>query len=138
MTNTTETVAIEYLSSRYSYICWDDASRVELHREFHARLRRNLSSGRWAVAIVGSEQWMSSAAIGDGITSATAALLTRCKTKAEAEAIAAAANDLEPGLLPGQGFRWVYQALPYRRDDYIGSQNRQRGQRRDCDRRIAR
>jgi len=80
---------------------------------------------------------MSSAAIGDGITSATASLVTRVDTRTEAEAIAAAANDLQPGLLPGNGFAWVYAAVPYRIEDYLNQQAQQNG-RRKCDRRIAR
>ncbi len=132
-------LAIEYLERVVPYIKWKGKSRVELHREFHARLsaRRNLSSGTWAVAIVGSKQWMSNAAIGDGITAATSAMVTRCATEEEAEAIADAANDLEPCCLPGQGFAWVYRAKKYAKKDYIGSQNWGRNQRRDCDRRIA-
>ena len=99
-------------------------------------MNANLSSGRYAVACVGSRQWMSSAAIGDGVTSATSALVTRCKTRVEAERIAAELNASQPTLLPGQGFAWVFEAVPYRHTDYIGRQNRERGQTRDCDRRI--
>ncbi len=134
--NTTETVAIEYLTRHFPSISWANKDRPELHSEFWARLRRNINSGRWAVAIVGSRQWMSSAGIGDGITSAAAALITRCATKAEAEAIADAANDLNPGLLPGQGFAWIYAAVPYDITDYL-SEQAQRNGRRKCDRRIA-
>ena len=100
-------------------------------------MTKNLDSGRFAVAIVGSRQWMSSAAIGDGITTATMALVTRCDSRAEAERIAGEENAKQPAILPGQGFAWVYAAVPYRRSDYIGRQNRERGQNRNCDRRIA-
>jgi hypothetical protein len=65
-----------------------------------------------------------------------AALVTRCKTKREAEEIAAVANDLQPELLPGQGFAWVYEAAPYDITDYL-SQQAQRNGRRKCDRCIS-
>ncbi len=135
MANTTETIAIAYMTRYWPGIRWEEYDRVSLHREFFARLPKEIDRGRWAVAITGSRQWRFSAAIGDGITSATASLLTRCETEEEAEAIADAANDLQPSLLPGQGFAWVYQAMPYRIEDYL-SQQSQRNGRRKCDRRI--
>lgn len=136
--NTTETVAIaiEYMNRRWPGIHWERMNRAELHREFFARLPRELNRGSWAVAIVGSKQWGCDMAIGDGITSAMSALVTRCKTQQEAEDIAATANDLQPGLLPGQGFAWVYVAHRYDITDYL-SQQAQRNGRRKCDRRIA-
>jgi hypothetical protein len=98
---------------------------------------QNLSSGRYAVACVGSRQWMRESAIGDGITAATMALVTRCETHETAREIAQALNDAQPAILPGQGFAWVYEAVLYRRNDYIGQQNIDREQTRDCDRRIS-
>lgn len=136
MVNTTETVAIEYMARRWPGINWAEKNRIELHEEFFRRLPRELNRGRWAVAIASSKQWRSSAAIGDGITSAAVALVTRCETRQDAEAIAAAANDLQPGLMPGQGFAWVYEAVRYDIADYL-SQQAQRNGRRNCDRRIA-
>lgn len=115
-------------------------TRFEARKALHAEISRkqNIDNGRWAVAIVGSKQWMSEAAIGDGITTATMSLVTRCQSKAEAEELADKLNDLEPGLLPGQGFAWVFAAVKYTKTDYISRQNVQRGQIRNCDRRIAR
>lgn len=111
-------------------------SRSEAREALHKSIRVNVSSGRWAVACIGSKQWMSEAAIGDGITSATSSLVTRCETREEAESLAEKMNDLEPGILPGQGFAWVFAAVKYSKSDYIGSQNWDRNQRRDCDRRL--
>lgn len=135
--NTTETVAIEYMSKRWPCIRWETKDREELQREFFARLSVELDRGPWAVAVTGSRQWMSNAAIGDGITSATAALVTRCETREEAEAIADAANDLQPGLLPGKGFAWVYTAMEYDITDYLSQQDQRNG-RRSHFRRISR
>jgi hypothetical protein len=134
--NTSETVAIEYMARRWPHIDWTRKDRFELHREFFARLPRNYDTGKWAVAVKGYKQWGSSGAIGDGITSATASLLTRCETQAEAEAIADAANDLQPGLLPGQGFAWIHEAVRYDITDYLSRQDLRNG-RRKCDRRLA-
>ncbi len=134
--NTSEPVAVEYMQRHYPSIRWEEMGRVELSREFFARLPRNLDSGRYAVAVVGIKEWMRSSAIGDGITSASAALLTRCDSKREVEEIAAVANDLQPGLMPGQGVAWVYAALPYDITDYLSQQALRNG-RRKCDRRIA-
>lgn len=96
----------------------------------------NLSSGRWAVARVGMKGWDRDFAIGDGITSAGMALLTRCPTSKEATALADAWNDAQPNVLPGSPSVFIYAARKYVRHDYIDSQNIGRNQCRDCDRRI--
>ena len=101
------------------------------------KTNQNLSNGRFAVACVGYRGWRRDSAIGDGITAATMALVTRCETMAEAEAIAQARNDAQPGVMPGDHVP-VFEAVRYRKQDYIGSQNAGRGQTRDCDRRIYR
>jgi len=100
------------------------------------KLPRTLSIGRWAVAIVGMRAWRRDSAIGDGYTTATAALLTRCETEGEAVALAARWNAAQPAVLPGSQAVFVYASMPYRRADYIGRQNLSRYQARDCDRRI--
>lgn len=99
-------------------------------------IQQNLSTGRYAVALVGYRGWRRDSAIGDGITSATSALVTRCRTKAEAVRIAAELNESQPSVMAGSPDVPVYQALPYRRDDYLSRQDRANGSR-DVDRRIA-
>ena len=98
----------------------------------------NLSTGRYAVALVGYRGWGRDSAIGDGITAATMALVTRCETMAEAEDIAQTRNDAQPGIMPGSQDIPVFEAVKYQKLDYIGSQNAGCGQTRDCDRRIYR
>lgn len=98
---------------------------------------RNLSSGRWAVALVGWRQWRQDAAAGDGITTALHALVGRYDTREEAEAEAARLNDAQPGTPPGAPSVPEFDARPYRVDDYLSRQQREQGQRRACDRRIA-
>lgn len=98
---------------------------------------RNLDKGRWAVAIVGMRGWRRDGVIGDGITAALNALLTRCSSKAEAVRLAQAWNDAQPGVLPGSPDVFVYEARPYRCSDYIGSQELHRHGARECARRIA-
>lgn len=99
-------------------------------------IRQNVTSGKWAVAITGWRGWRRDAAIGDGITSATAALVTRCETKAEAVELAAALNGEQPTILPGTPDVPVYEARRYNKSDYIGRQARLQNGNRDCDRRI--
>lgn len=99
-------------------------------------ITQNLTTGRYAVALVGYRGWRRDSAIGDGITSATSALVTRCATKAEAAAIARDLNDAQPCVMPGSQDVPVYQALAYHRTDYLSRQDRDNGNR-DVDRRIA-
>lgn len=113
----------------------ENEKRVENRKRLHS-LPRNLSSGRWAVACVGMRGWMQDMAIGDGITSALQSLFTRCETREEAEKLAEELNEAEPGVMPGSPSVFVFEAMPYKKTDYIGSQNRDRGQTRDVDRRI--
>lgn len=47
-------------------------------------LKQNVDAGTYAVAIVGYQAWRRDMAIGDGITSATSSLVTRCRTLKEA------------------------------------------------------
>lgn len=100
-------------------------------------MNQNLSSGKWAVAVVGLRGWMRESALGDGITNALNALVTRMGTRQEAEAVAAKLNSATMAILPGGSDVCVYESRPYRRADYIGSQQLANGQNRDCDRRIA-
>ena len=100
------------------------------------KVPQNVSSGRYAVALVGFRGWRRDSAIGDGITAATMALVTRTETQAEADRLAAELNDAQPGVLPGSPDVPRYEAGRYNKTDYIGQQNRDRGQTRDCDRRI--
>lgn len=116
-------------------------TRYEARIALHAEIMRtqNLTSGRWAVAVVGRQEWMRRSAIGDGVTSATMSLVTRCETKQEAEELADRLNDLEPGVMPQSGSSaWIFEAVPYKKTDYISGQNVRRSQTRDCDRQIAR
>ena len=99
-------------------------------------INQNVTSGKWAVAQVGWRGWRRDAAMGDGITSALNALLTRCETKEEAVALAAELNDEQPPVRAGSNDVPVYEARPYRKADYIGRQAREQNQSRDCDRRI--
>lgn len=99
-------------------------------------LKQNLGSGKWAVALVGWSGWCRQMAIGDGITRATIALVTRCETSDEAERIAAELNDAQPGVLPGSPDVPVFESRKYDKMDYISDQDRRNGSR-NCDRRIA-
>jgi hypothetical protein len=97
---------------------------------------QNVTSGRWAVAIVGMKGWCRDSAIGDGITRATKALVTRCQSKKEAEELAQKWNDAQPGIMPGSQDVFVYEAVAYSKADYISQQDQRNGMR-DCDRQIA-
>lgn len=101
---------------------------------FH--ISQNVSSGHYAVALTGYRGWHRDSAIGDGITSATAALVTRCDSKAEAEAVAEEMNAQHAEPRPGSQDVPVYDARPYVRDDYMSRQAKQNN--RSCDRRIVR
>jgi hypothetical protein len=99
--------------------------------------KQNLTSGKYAVALVGYRGWGRDSAIGDGIKAALRALVTRCGTMAEAEAMAARLNEAQPLVLPGSQDVPVYEARRYHRDDYISRQDLAQAGGRDCDRRIA-
>ena len=101
-------------------------------------VQQNISSGRWAVAWSGYAGWRETALIGDGITSATACLVTRCSTRQAAEALAAALNAAQPEVLPGSFSVPTFDARRYRKRDYIGRQAWEQNGQRDCDRRIMR
>jgi len=98
-------------------------------------IKQNLTSGQWAVAMTGYRGWRRTSALGDGITSAHNALITRCESRAEAEQLAARLND-GPSMMPGQPDVPEYDARRYRRDDYLSRQSLRFGSR-DIDRRIA-
>ena len=85
--------------------------------------------------MVGYRGWRRDSAIGDGITAATSALYTRCATKNEATLLAKELNDALPSVIPGSQDVPVYEAIPYKKLDYISEQDRRNGDR-DCDRRI--
>lgn len=89
-----------------------------------ADMLRNTASGRWAVAFDGIDQWRCSMAIGDGITKASMALVTRTETKAEAERIAERLRDMQPGLMPGRGAAYSVCVVRYCRRDYVSRQDR--------------
>jgi len=107
-------------------------TRQELLEELRA-MPQILDRGKWAVACVGMRGWCSDYAIGDGITSALAALRTRCQTQKEAEELAEKWNDAQPGVLPGSPSVFVYEARKYNPNDYFCKQSI----KRDCDRKIA-
>lgn len=99
-------------------------------------IRVNLTSGNFAVAITGRRGYRTDYACGNGITEALNTLVTRCETREEAEAICAALNDSQPSEKPGCMID-CHEVVAYRKTDYIGRQNRERGQTRDCDRQCA-
>lgn len=98
-------------------------------------IKQNVTSGKHAVALVGYSGWRRESAIGDGVTKATMALVTRCGSKTDAARIAKALNDAQPGVLPGSKDVPVYEARKYAKTDYLSQQDRRNGDR-DCDRRI--
>ena len=98
---------------------------------------QNITSGKWAVAIVGYKGWRRDSAIGDGITSAQCALVTRCESREQAEAIVAEMTAELPGVMPGDPEVPEYEARVYRRTDYLSRQDLRNGSR-DADRRIVR
>lgn len=97
---------------------------------------QNVTTGRYAVAMVGYRGWRRDSAIGDGITSALNALVARCATMAEAEEIAEAMNAEQPHAMPGSKDVPVYEARKYAKSDYIGRQAREQNGNRDADRRV--
>ncbi len=99
-------------------------------------MKQNVSQGNWAVAIVGYRGWMRDSAIGDGITTARSALITRVPTNEEADTIVARLTAALPSVLPGSPDVPVYAAVPYRRTDYIGRQQLECDGARDHYRRI--
>lgn len=101
-----------------------------------ATLNQNLTSGRWAVAIVGYREWRRESAIGDGITSALSALVTRCDSREEAEALAASLNAEQPAILPGTPAVPEYAAVQFDRSRFIGRQAREQNGIRSCDMRV--
>jgi hypothetical protein len=88
------------------------------------------------VAIVGYKGWRRDAAIGDGITGALNALVTRTATKEEAERLADELNADQPSIMPGTPDVPVYEVRRYVKSDYISRQAREQNGNRDCDRRI--
>lgn len=98
---------------------------------------QNITSGKWAVAIVGYKGWRRDSAIGDGITSAQCALVTRCESRQQAEAIVAEMTATLPAVLPGSHDVPEYAVRAYRRTDYLSRQDLRNGSR-DADRRIVR
>lgn len=100
------------------------------------KINQNVSNGKYAVAMIGYRGYRREAAIGDGVTSATAALLTRCETMEEAEKIAAELNYSQPAVRPGSQDVPVYAAMKYAKGDYLSRQAREQNGSRDADRRI--
>ena len=99
---------------------------------------QNITSGKWAVALVGYKGWRRDSAIGDGITSALNALVTRCETREQAEAIVSELAARLPAIMPGSQDVPEYEVRLYRKADYISAQARQYNGNRDADRRIVR
>lgn len=98
--------------------------------------RVNLTSGKFAIAITGRRGFRTDFAVGNGITESLNTLVTRCDSREVAEALCAALNESQPSVRPGVVID-CYDVMPYRKTDYIGRQNRSRGQTRDCDRQCA-
>jgi len=94
--------------------------------------------GRWAVAGVGYHGWRGNMAIGDGITSATAVLIGRYDTQAEAQAEAQRLTAEQPCVMPGDPSVVVYESRVYESRDYLSRQQIAHNQCRDCDRRVGR
>jgi hypothetical protein len=89
-----------------------------------------MKAGRYAVALIGTRGWNRDSAIGDGITSAHNALVSRHETRESAEAEARRLNEAQPHVMPGTQDVPVYDARPYRMDDYLSRQDRLNGRRR--------
>ncbi len=100
-------------------------------------MTQNITTGKWAVALVGYQGWRRDSAIGDGITSAQCALVTRCESRQQAEAIVAEMTATLPTVLPGSQDVPEYAVRAYRRTDYLSRQDLRNGSR-DADRRIVR
>ena len=100
-------------------------------------IQQQLYSGKYAVALVGYKGWRRDSAIGDGITSAQCALVTRCDTKEQAKAIVDDLTSRLPAVGPGSNDVPEYAIRPYRRTDYLSRQDLRNGSR-DVDRRIVR
>ena len=100
-------------------------------------IKQQLHTGRYAVALVGYKGWRRDSAIGDGITLALHALVTRCNTREQAEAIVAELNAPLPRVTPGGQDVPEYAVRLYRTTDYLSRQARLNGDR-DADRRIVR
>jgi|ERR1700753_3218564 len=101
-----------------------------------AAVKVNLSKGNWAVAVTGMKGWRNDFAIGDGITKALNALVTRTETESEARDLARLLNSAQPEIRPGGQSVFVYEAMEYQKESYLSRQDLGLG--RDCDRRIAR
>lgn len=100
------------------------------------KIHQIFDSGKYAVAIVGFKGWRRDSAIGDGITSALSALVTRCATLVEAKSLAERLNNQQPRVRPGSVDVPVYAACKYLKSDYLSAQQRRNGQSRGCDRKI--
>jgi hypothetical protein len=96
----------------------------------------NLGSGKYAIALVAYAGWDHDSAIGDGITSAMNALVTRVATRELADQLADALNDAQPVLRPGSSNVPVYAAIKYDIADYLSRQDERNG-KRPVDRQIA-
>lgn len=96
-----------------------------------------LEKGKWAVACTGTRQWGGDASLGDGITLAHNALVTRTVTKAAAEEIVRRFKAAQPLLMPGSGNVRTYEVLRYEIKDYLSWQQVNQNQCRNVDRRIA-
>lgn len=113
-----------------------NTARTEQLEALRRRTRINTGSGKYAVAMTGYRGWQNNMAIGDGITSAQSALITRCETRAEAQKLAEELNDLQASVLPGSDSVPSYSAMPYDITDYLSADALRNGHR-NADRRIA-
>jgi hypothetical protein len=93
-------------------------------------------AGNFAVAWTGWKDTEGSGGIGDGVKVASSELVTRCRTKAEAEALADKLNAEEGHPYPGAGMVRIFSALRYRREDYTSRQDRENWGAAKCHRAI--
>jgi hypothetical protein len=88
-------------------------------------MQQNLSVGDWAVVVDGYQGWRRDSAAGDGITSASMILVTRCLTRGEAESLASDLTKAQPHVMPGDQDVPTFAARPYRRSDLVSWQDSQ-------------
>lgn len=107
-----------------------DTSSETVYSYYMIKGGNEMNTGRYAVALIGTQGWRRDGAIGDGITTAQHALVSRHSTRQAAEAEARRLNDAQPHVMPGTPDVPVYDARVYRMDDYLSRQDRLNGRRR--------
>ena len=83
----------------------------------------------WALAVVGMRGWRTDGAIGDGITKASWALVSRHSTEHGARAEMSRREAAQTPILPGSASQPEYAVVPYRMSDYLAREDRRNGDR---------